>query len=150
MLNSCMRFGINECCTLGNLRLDSFETPSTAGKSVHCPVTGVVRLALTNAAAEVYCLASSFTYATGLSSQTKTSMVNHRNHEYGHIPSSWKGADVHTGLHYYIIMTICQPFIDDDWSNQLSPNILVSNSPRDSNVLMRLYYLRHSFAYTGV
>lgn len=42
-------------------------------------------------------------------------------------------------------MIVCQPFVDDEWSHELSPKEIVSNVERDLNVVLRLYYLRHSF-----
>ncbi|KAJ4372660.1 hypothetical protein N0V86_008023 [Didymella sp. IMI 355093] len=50
-------------------------------------------------------------------------------------------------LDYHIIlMTTCQPFIQDQWDDELSPRELVTSTERDINVLTRLYYLRHGFA----
>ena len=42
-------------------------------------------------------------------------------------------------------MIVCQPFIDDEQTNELSAKEILSNVERDLNVLLRLYYLRHSF-----
>lgn len=40
-------------------------------------------------------------------------------------------------------MNICQPFKNEDWDNGLMPEEIASNAERDTNILIRLYYLRH-------
>lgn len=52
-----------------------------------------------------------------------------------------------SSLEYHmVLMTVCQPFIHEQWVGGLSPRNLVSNAERDINILLRLYYLRHGFA----
>jgi hypothetical protein len=61
------------------------------------------------------------------------------------------GTNVYFSVDYHIIlMSICQPFIHEKWSNELSPRDIISDAERDMNVLMRLYYLRHGFEHTDV
>ncbi|KAL5398622.1 hypothetical protein PMIN02_001318 [Paraphaeosphaeria minitans] len=46
-----------------------------------------------------------------------------------------------------ILMTMCQLFIQEQWDSGLIPREVVANAKRYLNVLMRLYYLRHSFSH---
>ncbi|KAF2647340.1 hypothetical protein K491DRAFT_772515 [Lophiostoma macrostomum CBS 122681] len=45
-----------------------------------------------------------------------------------------------------ILMTLCQPFVQEGWEHDCSPRNIVSDAERDINVLIRLYYFRHGFA----
>lgn len=43
-------------------------------------------------------------------------------------------------------MTICQPFIQDRWEEDLEPCNIIRAAERDVNILLRLYCHRHGFA----
>lgn len=48
-------------------------------------------------------------------------------------------------------MVICQPFTHDQWDNdELNPRNIVSGAEGDMNILLCLYYLRHSFTGADV
>jgi len=50
-------------------------------------------------------------------------------------------------LDYHIVlMTICQPFIQEAEVEGINFLSIVSQSERDINILLRLYYIRHSFS----
>jgi hypothetical protein len=54
--------------------------------------------------------------------------------------------DVNFSLDYHIVlMTLCKPFVHEQWDNGLDPRDIASGAERDINVLLRLYYLRHGF-----
>lgn len=43
-------------------------------------------------------------------------------------------------------MTVCQPFVRDEWVKGINFAKVVQDAERDINVLLRLYHLRHGFS----
>lgn len=47
-------------------------------------------------------------------------------------------------------MTLCQSFVQDEWVQGISFRSILRDSRRDIDIILRLYYLRHSFSWADL